>query len=422
MKTNLYAPIQNVPTTKTFLFVILFFNSQIFFFSGGNQLGIWGAQEVFLLFLILYAMLCLLNGLLSGKMEYYDLYVFFMVFIFMGCSSIFAYVQYDQPIIYGLIESRIVTSLLIYFPVKRMMIKGHIGSDVVMNYIFKVTVLIVFFGIVIKIGFFPKNMLMTPPVETGMENLRLDRNSMGRYYIIFSALYSLSQFNRTQKISWGIYFLLFLFAAIFIIQERQIAIGILLSTCFYLFYKTVKTGRLKSIFIFIFGLAGLAFVVGVSLPQKSSNILYMFSQVFSENIIESARFRTLLVIYDHMASDPWIGHGALSLLWNDGFHVLYGDTFHLGDVGIFGTFFRLGLLVSVPVFFIIAYATLNIIRKMDSSVAKDVITLGVLFSLFTLPTSAPIEYRGYFIGLLLGVAIVEIKQSKYKRKLQYHKK
>jgi len=389
---------------KYFFMFILFLNSQVFFFSGGNQLGIRGAQEVFIGFLILFTLVYVLGIFRTDSLDLYDHYVLVVtsgVFIF---SSLLALIKHGQPLFYGMIESRVTLSMLIYFPIIYMIRKQGFGPLNVMRCVFYMTFGIVFFGVLIKFNLFPRALLVTPPIDSGESILRLDRNSMGRYYVIISALFAIAYYNRTQKLIYLGSFLVFLLAALFIVQERQNVIGIVMATLVFMSGVEIINGRISrliKIFVAIGLMIGVVYFIFPNLAQFTFDI---FSKLSSEGLVESLRYRTIETIFDELRINFWQGHGTLSLLWNNGYHRLYG-TFFIGDVGVIGTLFRLGIPLSIFLWLYSVFIFLHLIKRVPTSAIRDLGILSILFIIFTMPTSAPIEYRGYFVGLVFALLV-----------------
>ena len=382
--------------------VLLFLNSQLIFVSGANPMGIKGAQEAFFVFLILLSVGYLVSRSKDGNLLKVDVWVFIIVCIYVLMSTLIAWIRFGQPFLYGLIESRITFAMLIYFPMRYFISTGKLEVSNVFNLILSITVLIIFLSMLIKWGAIPKSILPSAPDEP-MSGLRADRNSMGRYYIIFSFLYSYVMFVHMRKWSWFLLTGLMGYSVLFIIQERQLMFGLMFVVLCHLSYRLYK-GDVRPLLYMCVGASlggGILFFV---LAEKANFLSALLLQTMSGETLETARFRTAAIMIGQLYNSNGMGFGALSLLWNNGFQRFYGEGFYLGDVGLLGTCFRFGLF-AVPILLLVGMVIYRQIRKMKGGIAKEVIVLSFLYCIITLPTSAPIEYRGYFVGLLLAVVV-----------------
>ncbi len=379
---------------------LLFINSQVFFISAANPLGTRWAQEMFLGFLLFYSTIYLGSRiLLRGILSRNDMFVWAIVLaIFIG-SPIFALIQYGQPIVYGLIESRQSLSILIYFPLKRLITTGRVDADLIFKYIVFISLSILAVSMLMKVGVVSINANSGP-----VDPLRPDRNSMGRYYYILSFMISLVKLYRTRDLKWAISLIIFLYAIFFVLQERQSMIAVILVGIVYIGYNGLKVQYLKSSFLALTLISIIAIFFLYGLEDQRARLMILIGDTFSEKTTESVRANTVATMWEELSDSKGLGFGALSLMWNDGFHRFYGGNFYLGDVGIFGTFFRLGFL-AVPLLAFVFYRLIVVLRRMPPSDNKNIVVLSLLYALFTSPTSGLLEYRGFFFGMLFCIVV-----------------
>lgn len=391
--------------TKVLAVLLLIINAQIFFVSGANPLGIYGVQEVFFGFLIGYTVFYFARKfLLSSNICKTDFFVISVVVFFVASSSLLSYLQFGQPLVWGVVEARLVLANLIYFPLKYFVESHKLSSSFILNTILCIAFAIIVFDALYQLNIFPKEVFPTEIVQ-GNDEIRSDRSSVGRFYLITCVIYSLVMYVRTGNLKWGLTFITFIYAIFFMLQERQSMIALTLIAILFFTYRTIAFNAVKKFakIIILLSCSGLILLVFFQNKIEGVKIL-IFERLLSDSADAGARFNTVVIMFSELQRNNWIGHGALSLLWKDGFHRLYGDSFFIGDVGIIGTIFRLGLL-AFPVIIVVSYFLYLTWKKMTPSPNKDVVGLSLLYCIFTLPTSAPMEYRGYFISILLALSI-----------------
>lgn len=382
--------------------LLLLVNAQIFFVNAANPFAIRGAQEVFFVFCILYTFFYVAASFAkSGRIRFDEFFTISVVVCLVFGSAFFAYVKYGQPLSYGFIESRRVFALLVYFPLKSALRKNDNSVEMLIQYILYISVFLWIIAFLMKIG-----LIAAGSLDMSGDSLRSDRNGMGKYYFVFSYIVSLVNYYKTKNIKWALLAILFIYGVFFITQERQGMLAVALVTFLYTVFMASIKGSIKATFRSFLVVLIVAVVFIFFMEEQRNDVYELLSEVLSESVLESARGRTLNTIWIQLADNYGLPSGALYLYWQDGFHRFYGPNFFLGDVGIFGTIFRLGFL-SVPFLGYVFFVLFRSAVFMRSSAIKEIVVLGYAYAFFTLATSGLLEYRGFFLALLYVIAVTE---------------
>jgi|GEM_PF-3575554 len=389
--------------TRVTLFGIIFLNSQFFFVKGANPFGIYFVQELYLLFIFLYSIFYIIRN--KGILSYIDFFVLFYVALFVLLSSIFAYFTYGQPLLFGVFESRVTFMTLVYFPLKDL-IRGNTHRMIyAMDRIVYICLFFVFLGALTKLGIVSVTQYyafgtsdVTARGVNFEEFLRGDRMATGRFYFIFITIYATLMFVLTMKRFWGILLLLFIWYVFFVLQERQSMVGIMIAVGVLmgaeLSFKRMRRGMV----IMLGGVVALAALI-VLQGGIFGSLSALVADTVAADITNLARFQTALTIFENM---KWLtGHGVLSPLWNGGFHDIYSPLFFLGDVGLLGTIFRLGGIPGITILLIAVAFFVWLVRRTPAPMVRRLMWMLVSYLVVTALTSAPFEYRGHYLALML---------------------
>lgn len=258
-------------------------------------------------------------------------------------------VNYSQPVFYGIFESRVTLMILAYFPLKDL-IKSRLDRLV---FLLNTTVVILFFvaflGLLLKVGlvsitnyysFGTSGVTGRGNLESA-EVLRGDRLATGRFVIIFSIIYVLTTMIHAPSLVRGWIVLVALFELVFVLQERQSILGVSVVLLYLVFHGWLSLSvRLGQLVLIVGG------CTTASLLYMNTNFisepLQLLNMTLQSDFTVYARFETAQTVFENMFL--FLGHGALSLIWQDGFHRIFSERFFIGDVGWFGTAFRLGLV------------------------------------------------------------------------------
>jgi hypothetical protein len=234
--------------------------------------------------------------------------------------------------------------------------------------------------------------------------------NIGLYYMILAFFICMARFSFRQEPKWAYLSAFFFFSMAFIGQTRQLILG-----AFLIGIGSMLVGKVRfSKFLAISVVTSLIpFLVLLWVNEEFILRYYdMFSALSSAAYLQdSARVLTSLQIYHEFSNgDPW-GHGALSLMWRDGFHRFYGVHFFLADVGIIGTIFRFGIL-AVPILLFSSWILVRAIRTLPGGEVRRTVAYGIIFSFLLMPTAGLVVYRGFFLGILLAIASHHAENAK----------
>ena len=376
------------------VFFILLFNSQLFYGSAGNPFGVKGLQELFSLFLILWVILSIaIQQVSNGRVRKLDVYVLLLVILPSIYGSLIAQLSYGQPIIFGLIEERRILAVLVYFPIRDMLEHNWINIINFEKYIAICATICAS----LSVGTFLDIVPTFQEIIISEIALRQMRIAVGPAWIALSIpfiLTSKSQFISKLRIPLLI---LTIGTMIVIIQSRQLIIITVITSLFVL--------RGQNAIFFVIVVILTLFVAFYTIPSINSRILVilqMLEQLASSSYSEKDwRVQS----YQHVFrfwSEQKFGHGSLSLLWQNGFKRVIGDFFFLADIGISGTLFRYGI-PGLVLYLFWGINQFNLLRAIKNPHNRTLMGALFLYLIIGMPVGAPLEYRGYISGMLLGV-------------------
>lgn len=381
-----------VSKKRIVILLVFIMNAQVFSATATNPLGINGAQEAFYVFLGLWALISVVRKqLLLAKVPSIDLFVLVTPFVLMAYGATAAFVTFGQPLAFGVLEERRIFSIYVYFPVIDLLRSGKLSAEKMEKTI--LVVMVICAALMFAVSF---DLLPTwNEVRNSNIALRTERLSIGSSFSAAFLPLLLVRLRGKDAIKWIWLFLFIAAALIYITQSRQLLIGLAL-----LIVLTLRTDVLVALG------ATLAVAVFVFLPTLSDQIRFyyeLFSALTSEQYLETS-WRALgigEVIRSQSAGEIY-GHGALSLMWNDGFHRVVGDFFFLADIGIFGTLYRYGL---VGFFWYLVWGTvqLRLLQRMPAGAQRRCYSAVLIFLIILIPVAAPLEYRGFVTGPLLAM-------------------
>lgn len=387
-------------------FFLLLINSQAFFTNVFNPIGIPGLLEAFLVFLLIFAARALMKDALIHRFRVPDMIVLLIAFGFWFGSATMAFLQHGQPIIFGLIEDRRILNILVYFPLITLIRRDLVSTEEIVSHIIKIAWFCVFLGLLLKYNLLPT----IKTIQVAASNSRADRVSVGLSYIAIACFaYAISwvRTGRQRKIYFSF---LLLFAILFVGQVRQITLAVALCG-FILIHKRLGRFMIPIGTILVLGLIGILVFPDV-IDKIYAKYADLFGQLTSDNYLEeSARAVGIKIILTEIPKFDYFGGGALWLQWQNGFARLYGENFYLSDVGIFGTYYRFGVL-AIPMMMAVLYFVYRRVMKMPPSAMKSICLSGVLFMTILLPTAGFVEYRGFMVGMLLALAVGRVHEER----------
>lgn len=395
---------------KTFIIVLILWNSQIFAATVGNPIGIKYFQEVFYVLLVFFSTSYIFSQVFHKKsINKIDMAVYFLAVFAVLYSAAVANIKFQQPLIYGIIEERRTFAFMIYFPLIWAFRNNVLSVRQMFTWIFVSGIICSVLTIGVATGFVPK----LKDVDAWSNELREGRFAIGQIAISVSALVVTHRMSRPHfmKDTLSIFLLLFFLSVILVVvQSRQIIISTL--AAIILLHNTRKL---------IFFASPILATIILWISQTTSILSFankfgvLFTQITSNvYLTQSARAHTISSILLELGHGAWFGSGSLSSLWRGGFSAIYGSNFYLADVGIFGTAYKFGLF-SIPILYVYLYLQIKNLGVIKKHPEYRLIMAAWMQLLIIWPVAAIIEYRGFMSGLLIAATIgcaMELKQNR----------
>ncbi len=376
--------------------VLMLFNSQMFSATASNPVGIKGAQEAFYAVLSVWATASVMMQFYRNqRVRKVDLILYLLVLLLSIYSAFMAAAWFDQPFLFGLMEERRILALWIYFPITTALRRGWIELRGLENLVIGIAILCSVLMIGVMVGVVP----IINTISQSEISLRSERYGIGQTFVAVAILMLFARkggaASHLRMVEIG--FLVGVLLAI--VQTRQIILGTAVGLVFLL--RGARAALLAGIFMLV--MIAIPFLF----PQVMERLeIYtqLFQQAFSDEYLnDSWRGLAIGAVLETLSRGELLGHGALFPTWNDGFARVVGPFFFLADIGLFGTAYRYGLvgLMGYVVYMTVQVRLLNGIREPQ---ARLLYTAIFIMMLTTALLGAPLEYRGYLAGLLLGIS------------------
>ena len=124
-------------------------------------------------------------------------------------------------------------------------------------------------------------------------------------------------------------------------------------------------------------------------------------ELFTEAAAEpGVRENTIEIILEAIRNNAFMGMGALSLQWNNGFENIYNRHFYLADVGVFGVYYRYGFLA----LFVLAIFYVGFLRTAKRCRRKGPLLLALQLTFVTMSLNFILSNALTFAGDVLGMA------------------
>lgn len=324
-------------------------------------------------------------------------------------SAILANLNWGQPILYGLLEERRNFAYLIFFPAYFLLVRFEPTQEQIQRYMLISGLGCVFVGYLYFFKIIPQNTNIFFEVDRkdgGTNLLRPDRYRIGAGYVNLCALMLMYSIKRHLTLFKVIALGIFVSYLWMVLQTRNIMVIWALSG---LWVFRNRPGLLLQ----MTGFAAFAAVAAyVAIPDAVSSQYDKFLALIGEATQGlGVRDTTIALSLTEVAKNNFLGLGALSLQWEDGFSRIYNEWFYLADVGIFGVYYRFGMFA--PVIALIFY--LGFIRIMSNCRVKgDLLSayqLEFFLSMFNLVLSNSIMFGGENLGFAAALFLYASKSS-----------
>ncbi len=360
--------------------------SLIFANTPGNPFGVAGLNEFYLILAFAYTGYSLIgNRFAKGEMLFFWLPIFAML-----TSAAIADYVYGQPLYLGLVEERRILALYFYFPLRDL--AKNIGYDAMRKAILNTALSCATLGFLWYLGFVPGFR------ELGKQFALADRANFGSVFVCIAIVLNFRQ----ERIYKSLYLFLFL---IFVAQTRQVLIALIIAMTAMYIVDSLRSGK-PLLFSALLILIVLALIpVAIDPYMVIAYLPDSFQELTRAKYLErSARALAYSGVFTHFRP---LGHGALSNLYGGGFGRYFGESFFLADIGIVGTIHRFGWLA-----FVFCGLTLTLFVTIWRRAARGeawqfvAVIAASLTLLVTWPTAGIIEYRGGYLAMLAGLAMV----------------
>jgi hypothetical protein len=393
----------------------LFLSSFQFFHSFGKAfetqpLAPYLLLEVTLGALVVLASVTIVMDVATGRLNSLDLLFFLFPLTWLALSAGFAWLQYDQPLIYGIGEDRRILTFLYWFAFNPVRRKFRLGTADVLLCL----TLCACIYLVVAIG-----LQITVPDRLGSRVIpdfdprRLRISAPGDCFAIcfLSGLVGLLV-GSWRKIS-AVAALVGLAGLIQVAQTRQLTLAAMAAALLIIWI-------LRPAWALVVGLLAAAVFAAIMLirgpvvfEQLIDALLPNISEFFGANLESNARMRTFGIVTSLLTDNYFFGRGAVSLLYDGGLARLYGRNFFINDVGVFGELFRVGFFYGA---FVCAYAAaaLRLWQRM-SGVHRALVGGIYLFYVLLAPTDGFFYRLGFvhaFLFLLMAAAAAEGRQRR----------
>jgi hypothetical protein len=322
-------------------------------------------------------------------------------------SAILANLNYGQPFLYGMLEERRSFAYLLFFPVYFLMVKTKPTQDQIERFMLISGLACVFVGFLYYFKVIPENTNISFTVDdkNGGENLlRPDRYRIGANYVsicAFMLMYSIKRRLTLVKVATLCLFALYLWL---VLQTRATMIIWALAGI-WIFRN--RPGLILQMAGFIVAALVATYVIFPTAVIDQYDKFFALMNEATDG--DGPRDVTIALTMRDIANNNFVGMGALSLQWENGFARVYNDWFYLSDVGIVGVYYRYGFFT--PLIALVYY--LGFIRIMrnckDKGSLLSAFQLDFWFSMINMVLSNSIMYGGEISAIAVAAFLYASK-------------
>ncbi|WP_267427684.1 hypothetical protein [Methylobacterium sp. GC_Met_2] len=387
------------------------FSFGYFFVTNGewevHLLSFKGAFEFYVIILILCAFLYIRKANFYLQPGNVALGLALVGLSYILISSTLALSYYGQPFYYGVIETR--RSFVLFSPVLFTLIYLYLRPT--LTDVFFALLIACFLQVALaatnQYGFSSQLLSRNIP-DADPRRLRI-ANGAGLYSSLL--VVAIARFGKVGFISNWIAVVLSCFGLVGVAQSKALLATSLASFAIILLKRRpilIATGVALISFGAMYGLS-LSPNPGNQLPDMVEAIVpgLGLGQLLQSG--DDVRSSTTHTIFSELYNNHFIGMGALSLMWNEGFIPYFGDHFFLSDVGIVGELFQVGILypfLSICVFMFMVYAFVNA----ESDVAR--LSIFALIAMIVVSLPAAGLFQSPFYGIMQIIALSSRENGK----------
>lgn len=378
------------------LFALIAINSGFLILTDDKRAGIPFLREAFLA-----AVIAISLWLFIAWQRVYEFrgvpLILFMALALPTLSALFAYLNFGQPMSYGLLEDRRFFGYLLFFPTLYLLYKAQVDEADLYRYMLYSGLLCVLVGFLYYFNVITPNEQYDFQVDDFVTNdeLRPDRFRIGEAYASVCAF--MLMYRLRQHFSFKTLGLLLLFAAFLwlVVQTRQTMLVWALAALW------IFRSRIDSVLTLCVLFGSLFAVSYLLLPDVYADQFERLSLLLDHAANDDGpRDETISIILNAIRHNDFLGMGALSLQWNGGFASIYNRHFYLADVGMFGVYYRFGLLTV----FVLLFFYYGFYRLLSAAPQKGPLLMALRLMFVTICLNFALSNGLTFMGDLLGMA------------------
>ncbi|SEA18949.1 hypothetical protein SAMN05660964_01063 [Thiothrix caldifontis] len=322
--------------------------SGLFFLSDDHRYGLVFLREGVIVLSVLAVGYVLV--LKKEELDTVDWYLLVMVLLLFLIPPVFAYLSYQQPLQYGLLEERRTLLYFVYFLIMLTIggrkAYGEADLESVLKYLFYLGLA---WSAANAFELIPRNSGFAFSVHSEQfaedfvaTDERFDTRFLEAGFLI--TFYPYYLIARGQFLKAVLPIVLLAAYMLFINQTRGLGLAIVLT----LLWITILRQRLSN-----FNVGVMLLVPAVAILGYLSYFLYAYT--FNEPVFfyDYHRNRELHVMLGEALNHFLLPHGALSLQFNEGFRSVYGINMYVSDIGLGGLLFKFGIFFFPLVFMMI---------------------------------------------------------------------
>jgi hypothetical protein len=393
---------------RTLLFILLFLNSACLFLTDNKKAGLPYLREMFIVAIVLSA----LTLLLVWKRAHHSRAAFWVVcfgLLLPLMSACLANAKFGQPVLFGLLEERRSFLYMLFFPALYLMIKARPTQEELERFFLVSGLACVTVGYLYYLGILPENNDVAFTVDEkdyGLNPLRPNRFSVGAAYVSVCAYMLMYRLRRDYSLASVALLLLFASYLWLVLQTRNTMLVWALAG---LWIFRSRWGVLLKSGVAVVAIVEVAYFI---VPDFFTDQYERFNALLFEATSEGGvRATTSDIVLQEIQQNYYIGMGALSLQWQNGFARLYSAYFYLSDVGLLGVLYRFGFLTPIiGLFYYFGYWRImrQCRRKGD---LLSALQLDFLLNALNFFLSTSIMYGGDLAGLAIAAFVYFARAS-----------
>ncbi|MDA7949168.1 MAG: hypothetical protein MPJ78_17025 [Hyphomicrobiaceae bacterium] len=309
-----------------------------FFFRAGSPfeqhfLAFSGLREAYIGLCCFAAILAVIEGLHRKRFGAGDLILLLVVLAFAFGSATFAYLKFGQPVFYGLFEERRVLLFFGMFLILAAYFQFSNRPEALVGAIYWAALIYLCLGLVMQTGLLGDLASRDIPDLDPRKYRILVGSDMYSISIVIGSVMIIRHgaWEHLVPVLVGV-------AGLLLISQTRSTIGIVIVAVGVIFALTSWRHFLVA------AAGGVVGLVALFLWTKVSGGDLGVGNSVAELDVRVTTSRTILT---ELEKNDWLGMGALSLQWQNGFHRIYDKHFYLSDVGVVGEFYRFGIFLFV---------------------------------------------------------------------------